>query len=162
MLRAGSEAHKHTQTPRGQMPKANSKVVRNKKIKAMAIAGVTHQEIAKQTGLSKSGVTKIISQSFTPEQLKAFRESEPALIGLKRQEILLSISEQDLEKAGLSQKAMAYGVLFDKDRILQDKSTVNVNFNADVISASVAELRAILNVDNPVDNPPVEMLISEM
>ena len=141
------------------MPQANSKVVRNRKIKTMVIAGMSQELIATQTNLSQTGVSKIIKKTFTSEELKAFRESEPALIGLKRQEILLSISPDDLEKAGLSQKAVAYGVLFDKDRVLQDKSTANISFNADIISTSVAELRAMMMhevVDNsgvqPVDN----------
>ena len=125
--------------------KKTSKVVRNRKIKTMAIAGVPQIVIADQVGISQQGVSKIISKQFTPEQLRAFRDSEPALIGLKRQEILNSIGSDDLQKAGLSQKAMAYGVLFDKDRILQDKSTTNIAFDARLISAGVSELRQLLS-----------------
>ncbi|MBQ09307.1 MAG: hypothetical protein CMD96_05915 [Gammaproteobacteria bacterium] len=87
-------------------------------------------DIAKIVGCSDSNVRKRLAEAGYPiQKAKHFKEHEATIIGLKRKEILESISEGDKKKASLMQKVTSYGILFDKQRVLEDKSTENIAFS---------------------------------
>lgn len=124
----------NTGHPDEPKPKKVSRTIRNKKIKALKIAGVTERDIAQRFDLSPAGVHKVIANTFTPAELAEFRNLEPNLLAQKRYEIIKSIGEQDIQKASLMQKAASYGVFFDKQALLEGRAT----------SISDVDIRAVL------------------
>ncbi len=135
-------------TPKPRKP-YKSKNVRNKHIKAMAAAGMTQRDIAKQVDLAPSRVNAIISQSFTPAEMAAFKDIEANLLAKKRYEIIKSIDEHDIKKANLTGKAMAYGVFYDKQALLENRAT-------SISDVDIRHLVASIVVDNPVDNSIID------
>jgi len=87
-------------------------------------------DIGRIVGCSDSNVRQRLSEAGYPIiKAKHFKEHEATIINLKRKEILESISETDKKKASLMQKVTSYGILFDKQRVLEDKSTENIAFS---------------------------------
>jgi len=59
--------------------------------------------------------------------------------------ILASVSDEDIKKASLFQKAGVVGLLYDKERLERDMSTANIaSFTADIAAYKRAKV-----VDNP-------------
>lgn len=136
-----------------KQPAKVNKWARDKKIKALAAAGLTQREIAKQVELSVGRVNAIITEAFTPQEMAQFKDIEANLIAKKRADIIKSIGEQDIEKASLMQKAASYGILYDKQALLEGRATSIMDVDIRHLIASIsAPDQSKITVDNPVDN----------
>lgn len=125
-----------------------------KTVVRLKASGLTEREISAATNLPKTTVHDIIHRLYTPEQLYQFRTCEADELTEKRAEILRSIDQETIKRAGLKEKSLAYGVLYDKWRLATDQSTSNIAS----IHADIAALKGRPNVDKPVDNPSCQPL----
>jgi mRNA-degrading endonuclease RelE of RelBE toxin-antitoxin system len=98
--------------------------------------GLTPTEIANLVGCSVGNVTTRIERSGV-KRLKRFRKHTPAIIESILQEYTENISPEQIKK-NLSNRGMTdIGILIDKVRLLNDKTTSNIA----VLHANVQALR---------------------
>ena len=92
-------------------------------------------ETAKLLNSSKSNISERLSKAgYRPKYLDHYKSNRADILSSYQQIILNSLTPKDLEKAGLSQKMMAFGILYDKERLERDKSTHNISY-LDVVKA---------------------------
>ena len=97
--------------------------------------GLSITDTAKLLNSSKSNIsTRLSKAGYKPNYLKLYKNHRADILSSYQQIILNSITPEDLKKAGLSQKMMAYGVLYDKERLERGQSTENIAY-ADTLKA---------------------------
>ena len=96
-------------------------------------------------GCDKSNISKRLKDSgYQPTYLTNYKNQRADILASYQQIILNSITSEDLQKAGLSQKMMAYGVLYDKERLERGESTHNIAS----IHGDIQELKALKQAQN--------------
>jgi len=83
---------------------------------------LTIQEIAKIAGCSHQNVHARLEKTGLKD-LDLHKKNRADIIALKSREILQSIDAADIKKAGLRDRVIAYGTLYDKERLELDKAT---------------------------------------
>ena len=107
-------------------------------IATLSAGGWSQNKIAKQVGRSRTAVKNALAE---PEMKKAVIDEKQELAELYRSKaraVVTSISDGDISKASLQQKAISSGVLLDKSLLLTGEPTgINVNVLAllDVVEA---------------------------
>jgi len=101
--------------------------------------GLTYKDIGKHFGVSKESVHEVLHR-YIPEELnpKVFREKRGDILAAKQEQVLLSLTEDDIKSIPPGSRATTFGILYDKERLERDLSTANVAY-AD-ITKSLAEL----------------------
>ena len=129
---------------KGKRPKTRAKV--DQKMLDLKARGLTYQEIGDLCGgLSRQAVHRRIGGHFTDEEkLLHYKNNRADLLAATQERILSSIDDETISKANLQSKALAYGVLFDKERLERNLSTSNLSEHISVKSMSIEE-RAMLN-----------------
>ena len=65
---------------------------------------------------------------------------------------LINLADDNLLKTMLNKRGMTdVAILEDKIRLIRGESTANISYDAKVISASVAELRKMVNDNNVIE-----------
>ena len=101
--------------------------------------GLSITDTAKLLNTTKSNVSVRLSKAgFKPNYLQLYKDHRADILSSYQQLILNSITPEDLKKAGLSQKMMAFGVLYDKERLERGQSTENIAY------ADMAKAQAIV------------------
>mgnify|MGYP001580414499 FL=1 len=104
-------------------------------MQALATAGVTPGQIAEDLGLSVNLVNDIVNgrgkwaSLQTDHQLQQYRAQQTRMHELMARELstkALQRIEDTINKGGLSQAVIAFGVLQDKARLLAGESTQNI------------------------------------
>jgi len=89
-------------------------------------AGLTMDEIARALNLNKSVVERIREEFAHPADLKGlkiFTENKADILNLFQHKFLMGITKKDIEKMAPTQRIMAFGILFDKERLLRGRPT---------------------------------------
>ena len=112
-------------------------------------------QIAKIVGCSKPNVIQRLHKACIQlEATDRFRKNKGDVLANLQRRISNSITDADLEKAGLLAKATSFGILFDKQQLFEGKST-SIVFYADLIKAKQIvdqEIREAEVVDNMSSN----------
>ena len=87
-------------------------------ITTLAADGQSPARIAKQVGRSHHTVKRFLSEPETQRQVTDEKAVLAEIYRSKARRIVESISEEDIAKASLQQKAIASGVLLDKSLLL--------------------------------------------
>ena len=97
-------------------------------IATLSAGGWSQNKIAKEVGRSRTAVKNALAE---PEIQKAVIDEKAELAELYRSKaraVVTSISDKDIDKASLQQKAISSGVLLDKSLLLAGEPTgINVN-----------------------------------
>ncbi len=123
--------------PKRSVGRPNSKFDLGKALK-LRMKGLSYQDIGVLVGASKDTVEgkirPLLMALGAPEQITAYRANEAGLIAGVRAQFLANISSRASENKGsLSENVLAFGVLFDKNRLLEEKSTASINILTQVI-----------------------------
>jgi len=107
-------------------PASNSKIDIAKAVQ-MRLRGLTLEEIGNQFDVSKSAVYQKIKK-WCPDALdvKVYKDNEADLIAALKSRILTSITDQKLQDSSAYQLVGMHGIMFDKSRLAEGKSTENV------------------------------------
>lgn len=114
-------------------------------IKMRYVQGHSYEEIMKLTGLSRHMVMGMIKpfrvMMDDPARIRAFKNNEATLIDGVKMLLLQGLAEQlsDPErrkKLDISRLTYGFGVLFDKNRLLEGQSTQNVMSLSDMVRAA--------------------------
>jgi len=81
-------------------------------------------QIAKLTDVEKSTVCKVL-QNYGMEHrsIEEYKSNRASILAGLQQRIAKSVTDEEIKKASLQVKAMAYGVFYDKERLELGKST---------------------------------------
>lgn len=91
--------------------------------------GLTHQQIANLLGCDKSNVTKRLGTIKEElESLDNFTKHKSATMEFIQQRLLDSITPEKIKEATLQQTATSFGIIYDKQRLQDGKSTENLDF----------------------------------
>ena len=109
-------------------------------VKQMAIAGATHETIAKATGCARESVSRALKRfGLTTQNIIDYRENRADVLAGLQAKILASVTTADLRKANLRDKVISAGVLYDKERLETGASTSNVHILSRVIGDAWAD-----------------------
>lgn len=109
------------------------------RVKKLGKTNLTHDEIAEMVGLDRSTISKMLKRfNVHKEELETFRGEKADAMAVVQREILNNVTVEEIKKAPLQVKMMAFGVLFDKERLERGQSSANIDIRA--IAALEAEL----------------------
>lgn len=104
--------------------------------------GASPTKISKQTGIHHATVKKVLAEPAIIDQVADMEQELAATFQELAMRTLKSISESDLERASLQQKAVSAGIFLDKNRLITGKSTQNT---AVMLASCVLEAERISN-----------------
>jgi predicted transcriptional regulator len=125
--------------------------------------GISSPDIAKMLSVSPSAVQKVI-QRYLPTKadrkaLEIFKTNKADILSIFQRKMLYSITDEQIDAMSVSQKMMAFGILFDKERLLRGQPT-SISAIASVIRSvrdkqkEVSErLEHLRHVNQPGDTP---------
>ena len=95
----------------------------------LRLKGLTYLEIAQIFGVTQTTVHERL-QGYIPEDsnLSAFKLNRADIMAAKQEQILKSLSQDDIQKASAYQRVGMYGILYDKERLERGQSTANVAY----------------------------------
>ncbi len=94
---------------------------------AMYAGGLSYEKIGVIAGISKQAVQQAMKRAgYDPAGIKHFRDNESDSIAGKRKMILAAMDQKKAEKASIRDLSISYGVLYDKGRLQDDRSTENI------------------------------------
>lgn len=94
---------------------------------ALFTRGASYAEIGSVMGVSKQAIHHRI-RGIVPDvaRVSAARQYRADMLAEVTSDILSSIDEKAIKSAGLKDRAMTYGILYDKERLERGESTQNV------------------------------------
>lgn len=100
----------------------------NKAIK-QRLAGMSYRQIAAAQNVGRAtvhqAVAPILAKLADPATVEMYRNKQAEILDGLAARTLASITDGDLEKAGLRDKVVATGILIDKSRLVSGASTQN-------------------------------------
>jgi len=103
------------------------------------LSDLTYTQIGQLQGVHPTTVQRAL-QSFveslpTADQLKSYEEAKGDLLNATTQRLLASLADPDvLAKANLRDRAVTFGIVFDKHRLQTAQSTSNISVLSKIIS----------------------------
>lgn len=111
------------------------------------LKGLTHREVGHMLGLTRETVSKRLGQ-VDLSTLPQFRTHEADIIAYHRRRIINSVTPADYKNASLLQKTTAYGILYDKGRLAEGKSTTNVDIHQAIRTIKMLDSGNVKGEDN--------------
>jgi hypothetical protein len=106
---------------------------------------LTTREIGKLADCNHSNVVRTLAlYNIEQQEIEQYKKNRSNIFAGLQSRILKNITNEDIEKASLQVKAMAFGVLYDKERLENGQSTDNVS----IISTLVKDLRESHNAND--------------
>lgn len=104
----------------------------------LRLKGLSYHDVGIIMGTNRQAIQgkiePLLKNLNAPEEITAFRANESALISGVKMNLLTNIADRSANNKGsLSENVLAYGVLFDKSRLLESKSTANISVLTQVI-----------------------------
>ncbi len=106
---------------------------------------LTYQQIADLQGVKQqsvhSALTQFIESLPSDDQLQGFTDSRADLLNATSQRLLASLADPDvIAKANLRDRAVTFGIIYDKHRLETAQSTSNISVLSKIISQADAGL----------------------
>lgn len=106
------------------------------------LAGQSYDQIAKAQGVAKptvwAALQPILKNLPNAENVELFQKQQANIFDAVSCAIVSSISNEDLTKATLQQKATSIGILTDKARLVSGQSTANLGISVLLQGVSAA------------------------
>lgn len=118
--------------------------------------GQTYEEIAEFFDVGIKAVKHHLWGKFPEDKaIDDYKKNLPKVLLGKQKVILDSITEESIAAAPLKDKAMAFGILFDKTRLEEGKSTENIAHKySDMIERIHAKRKSNSVIDVEVSEQP--------
>jgi transcriptional regulator with XRE-family HTH domain len=89
--------------------------------------GLSLAQIGKMAGISKQGVSQRLKASgLDPGEIGQFKKDKSLILHGKQKMLLDSLTQEEIKKMGGRDKVVSFGIIYDKTRLQDDKSTVNL------------------------------------
>ena len=111
----------------------------------LRLQGLSFGEISKLTGHAKSSIHQALThlEAFLPSQpqQQAFEQARPSLLTASEEVLLASLTDPaTIEKASLRDRAVSFGIVYDKRRLEQGQSTSNLAVWAKCVESAHKDL----------------------
>jgi cyanate lyase len=104
--------------------------------------GLTHQDIATLTGVSRSAITmRLLDSGYSRPRLNNFKTLRADLFAWKQSEIMDLLTVDCLKKAGARDLVLMAGILYDKERLERGQTTA-------IVATLHADLEALRNLQS--------------
>lgn len=99
-----------------------------KKAIELRLKGLSYRDIGFFFKCSHSAVAERLKPYIQNDEidLEAFKSNRADLMAMKQAQVLGALTIEDVEKASAKDKALVYGILYDKERLERGQSTSNV------------------------------------
>ena len=106
---------------------------------------MTGSEIARRVGCDPANVHRVLQRflgdKITEQEHKTFADNQADALSRVKHRIIMSITDADIQKASLLQRATAFGIVHDKEQVLRGHATsISVNVLLDAVQA-IREMR---------------------
>ena len=92
--------------------------------------GLSYSEIGKLAGCDKTNVYhRFKTIGYDPEHVRAYKTRKSDVFTFWENKLLNSINDDDLKRANLQTKMMAFGIIYDKNRIEQGLAGQIIGFD---------------------------------
>lgn len=90
--------------------------------------GLSYSEIAKLVGCCKQNIhSRLRTIGYCQSNLINFKKNKSDVLEFLQSKLLNSVDSDSIQKSSLLQRTTAFGILYDKQRLEDGKSTDNVN-----------------------------------
>ena len=118
--------------------------------------GLSYQQIADMLGCSKQGVHQVLRKFSeiidNPKAVAAYQDARVDLLTVAEERLLRSVvDEEAIQKAGLRDRVIAFGTVYDKRRLEAGQSTQNLGILSQQIQDMDREVFKIRPVDTQKD-----------
>jgi hypothetical protein len=118
--------------------------------KALALkinSGLSYEQIAKLQNVTHNAIFKKIKPLLPDESNEIYKKNRADILSQAQVKILSQVDTKRLKRAGLRDISVAFGILYDKERLERGLSTANVDMvsvqaDLDKIQADRDKLRA--------------------
>lgn len=87
---------------------------------------LTTRQLGKLTDTDHSAIVKCFQRyGIKREHLEAYKTNRADILAGLQETVLASLTEEDIKKAGLRDKTILFGTLYDKERLERGQSTNN-------------------------------------
>ena len=89
--------------------------------------GVSLEKIGRLAGVSKQAISQLIKRNgLDPEDVAVFKKDKSLILHSKQKLLLESLTQEEIKKMSGRDKTVSFGIIYDKTRLEDDKSTVNI------------------------------------
>jgi hypothetical protein len=93
--------------------------------------GLSLAQIGKMAGISKQAVSQALKRSgLDPEEIKTFKRDKSLIFHGKQKILLNHITPERVKAMSVRDATVSLGIIYDKTRLEDDKSTANVSFHS--------------------------------
>lgn len=128
---------------------------RHKKIIALKAENpqLTSREIGKLVDTSKTTVNNVLAKyGFSDETIVEYDSAESKLITGVKQKVLMNLATSELKDVNWRDKVVGLGILIDKQRLIDGKSTANIQGIYHIISEIERAERKSVGSDSDIDS----------
>jgi len=112
---------------------------------------LSYSQIGAIQGVSKTAICKAIKDLPNPNDVSDFIDNRSDIFAAQQLRVLQAITDDDIKKARLAEKAMFFGVLYDKERVNRGQAT---SYNMVDIRALVQAMPVGSGVQQENPEPP--------
>jgi transcriptional regulator with XRE-family HTH domain len=95
--------------------------------------GVSLEKIGRLAGVSKQAISQLIKRNgLDPEDVAVFKRDKSLLLHSKQKLLLDSLTQEEIKKMSGRDKVVSFGIVYDKTRLEDDKSTTNIASYANI------------------------------
>lgn len=89
--------------------------------------GVSLAQIARMRGVSRQAIAQTIKRhGIAPEDVETFKKGKSALLHAKQKILLDHITPERVRTMAVRDATVSFGIIYDKTRLQDDKSTANL------------------------------------
>lgn len=108
----------------------NVKGIRLAKIIALRKKGLSVNEVARALGCTPENIMNRLQSEgldrFDPSVVESYRKAESDILAFQETRLLGGLTDQKIKKAGVKDLGITFGIMFDKRRLSEGKSTANI------------------------------------
>ena len=105
--------------------------------------GLTYQEIGDILKTSKQTIHRHFATLLPDSRTEIYRQNRADILSHAQVRLLSNVTDAKLKKSSARDLIVSTGILYDKERLERDQSTVNVAYDAASDRAQLAELKAL-------------------
>jgi hypothetical protein len=90
--------------------------------------GLSYAAIGKLMGCAKQSVFELLNRHGVDlGEVESFRKNRGSILAAKQKMLLDRLTDDDIKKMAARDRVLAFGILFDKERLESGKSTANLS-----------------------------------
>lgn len=124
-----------------EAPKQRQKGISLEQMIELRKKNLSHEQIAKIVGCSPANVTQRL-KGMDIQDIELYKQNRADVFALLQQQIINSITPEDIKKTSASQRVTMAAILYDKERLERGQSTANIDNHSriDVLTGKLEDI----------------------